>query len=689
MFQKFLILIISYFLIVSSFAASTREIGFDVGMLKTQATTPASPGTGKNKIYVKDGNLKLLDSTGSEKNIGSAESDNFMTDPGAELVNTSCVTYADSAALPIDGTGGAPSVSVANSTSSPLSGLRSLVFTKTASNTQGQGFSCDFTIDNASKGKVLRTQFDYEIASGAYSSGDVKIWIYDITNSRLIEPSSYSIENSGLKETKFSEWQSSIDSTSYRLIFHVTSTSTNAYTLKFDSFKVGRGPKVYGSVTTDWIPYTPTFTGFGTPTNVDFKYRKDGSDIEIQGYFISGVSTGVEARVSLPSGLSTSSSVQSSPKNHWGEYAREIGGSTTQHGGVVFPVASQNYFVFGAVETYSGSNINNSLTSRNGDLIVASGTIVSLKIRVPIAGWSSSQQLSQDADTRVVSARAYRSGDVSTSTGVETKIALNASTFDDVGGFDLVNNRYVAKVAGKYRASGSIGWDSNGTGVRGIGLRKNGTEFARAQVQPSGTSATITSTSDVVSINVGDYIELYGVQTSGGSLNVFGFPSYTFLSLEKISGPAQIASSESVIARYTQSSGQSIPNSTRTIVDFNIKDYDSHNAVTTGASWKFTAPISGTYRISANVLFTNVAWTAGSATFSDLYKNGATYASSNDRVVQAAFNNHYGPDPLNVTVRLLAGEYIDFRIFQNRGSATTMYTSSNFNYISIERVGNY
>lgn len=73
MLQKFLsVFLLSYSLIISSFAASTREIGFDIGVLKTLGGTPASPSAGKNKVYVKDGDLKLLDAAGTEKTIGGS-----------------------------------------------------------------------------------------------------------------------------------------------------------------------------------------------------------------------------------------------------------------------------------------------------------------------------------------------------------------------------------------------------------------------------------------------------------------------------------------------------------------------------------------------------------------------------------------------------------------------------------------
>ena len=55
----------------------------------------------------------------------------------------------------------------------------------------------------------------------------------------------------------------------------------------------------------DWTSYTPTFTGFGTPSDVSFKYREVGGTLEIRGNFTSGVTTVTEGRISLPAGYTS------------------------------------------------------------------------------------------------------------------------------------------------------------------------------------------------------------------------------------------------------------------------------------------------------------------------------------------------------------------------------------------------
>lgn len=619
---------------------------------------------------------------------------NYLKNGGFENGKTGWATYSDAAGTsPVDGTGGSPNVTLTTntmaSTTNPHDGKVSAIFTKDAANRQGQGFSYNFSIPDIAKGKVNRMTFSYEVTSGTYANGDMSVWIYDVTNARLIQPSSYTIEASSLKESKFVEWQSSIDSNSYRLIVHVTSTSASAFTLKLDLFDIGLGPKIWGSITSDEIAYTPTVTGFGTVTNLSAFYRRNGNFLEGRVTFTEGSVDGNLASVTLPSGASidtgkvTLAANTSSPCPIYGSH-----GNTNAGGGGFALVCS----LTSTTTIYFGNNFGNTatttITPRPGNIIGSTSGTFTANFRVPIQGWSSSQQLSQDASGRVITARMHRSSDVSIPNSTETKITLNASTFDDVGGFDSVNNRYVAREAGKYRVNGSIGWDSNGTGVRVAALRKNGTEVARTQSQPNGASATMAVVSDIISLNAGDYVELYGVQTSGGSLNIFGFSSYTFMAIEKIAGPSQILASEFVGAKYTSSSGQNIPSATRTLVDFSTKEYDSHNAVTTGGSWKYTAPISGTYRISTSLAFGTGNFGINNVILTEIRKNGSIIQGY-DNVVQNGYTGAYNVPPVVTTVKLLQGEYLDATIYQNSGGGRNLVTSGIANHIEIERIGSY
>jgi len=77
------------------------------------------------------------------------------------------------------------------------------------------------------------------------------------------------------------------------------------------------------------------------------------------------------------------------------------------------------------------------------------------------------------------------------------------------------------------------------------------------------------------------------------------------------------------MAFYQSTAGQAIPGSnTITIIDYGTKVIDTHSAVTTGASWVFTAPKRGYYHVSARCAFTST-FDATSSRLA-INKNGAT-----------------------------------------------------------------
>ncbi len=141
-------------------------------------------------------------------------------------------------------------------------------------------------------------------------------------------------------------------------------------------------------------------------------------------------------------------------------------------------------------------------------------------------------------------------------------------------------------------------------------------------------------------------------------------------------------------ARYTTAAGQSIPNAVSTIIDFGTFDYDSHNAVTTGTAWKFTAPKSGKYRVSALILYVSTTtWIESESSKITLYKNGVAFSMLGRTNGNSGTDNQvtYGAD----TINLIAGDFIDIRAVQASGAALALQNSSQFNHISIEELPDF
>lgn len=114
-------------------------------------------------------------------------------------------------------------------------------------------------------------------------------------------------------------------------------------------------------------------------------------------------------------------------------------------------------------------------------------------------------------------------------------VGFNASTEDNWSGHSSVtnNSRYTVQVAGTYRVSGAVQFPTNGTGIRGVEIFKNGTsQNGVNQLSPSNSS-TFTSVpvpASNIACVVGDYIEIAAYQNSGGALTTQG--NGTFLSVE-------------------------------------------------------------------------------------------------------------------------------------------------------------
>jgi hypothetical protein len=143
-----------------------------------------------------------------------------------------------------------------------------------------------------------------------------------------------------------------------------------------------------------------------------------------------------------------------------------------------------------------------------------------------------------------------------------------------------------------------------------------------------------------------------------------------------------------IVARAETATALNIPNNTLTIVQYDTITFDPLSLITTGAAWKFTAPIAGYYFVrAAAAIQSTLTWAAGEAGDIRLYKNGAMYSAldRNDEMASGAvaqIKTLYGGD----VVELAAGGTIDVRMVQSSGGALTLHPFAVQNYISIQRI---
>ncbi|MGZ4559486.1 MAG: hypothetical protein ACXVGQ_00385 [Mycobacteriaceae bacterium] len=104
------------------------------------------------------------------------------------------------------------------------------------------------------------------------------------------------------------------------------------------------------------------------------------------------------------------------------------------------------------------------------------------------------------------------------------------------------NSRIYAQTAGKYEISGQTMYSANATGGRVVQVRLNaagnpasGTLVAQSSQQAVTTAATATGVplpSVEIVMAVGDYVEMFASQTSGGSLALSTSQANTYLRLK-------------------------------------------------------------------------------------------------------------------------------------------------------------
>ena len=623
-------------------------------------------------------------------------------------------SYADAAGTsPVDGTAGSPSLTCARSTSSPLAGTGSLIITKDAVNRQGNGCSADFSVDSKDKARVMSIEFDYAVVSGTFVAGstgsaptasDITFWIYDVTNTTLIQPSSISLfSNSTTIADRYSAtFQTASNSTSYRLIAHVGTVSALAYVIKLDDIVVRPSSYVFGAPVSDWAAVTVTGSWTANTTYTAFEKRVGDTGFYRVKALVSGAPTSANLTINLPAGRTIDTAkLQSTTGNGNAVGFGQVHDAGTQNYPVIVNYNSSTSIIVAThnaagTSTHTGSPVTQILpmTFNNADE-------VNVEFSVPLVGLSSSVQMSDSANTRVIATRATLSAN---QTGVNTNgtfVKVNIDSTSLYGGFDRTgawaSSRFTATTAGDYQVNAKVLLAGANVlaDIYFAAIYKNGALFSTGPYSsvPSAGQLLSRDANDIVPLVAGDFIEIFifgNGNNSVSTLTVTGGQQFgTYVAINRISGPSAIAATESVNARYTTAAGQSIASAATAIIDFGTRDFDSHNAVTTGASWRFTAPISGKYKVTTNVRYANgLAWGAGQFVSSLLFKNGSSF-STNDFLFAAAITPGQGPSSqLTDTVSLLAGEYIDIRTSHGEASARALVAAGTLVRVAIKRVGN-
>jgi len=610
---------------------------------------------------------------------------------------------------PTFGSGASGNLSLSSVSSGQLAGSYSLGYVSSAATTAGNFVATNaFAVDLAGQAKSLQFKIAYSVFSGAAngnysgtSANSFGIAIYDVTNSTWIQPAGVFniIQNSGVGFAT-GTFQTSATGTSYRIAFYNANATSGATTIYLDDFFVGPQITAAGAAMSSTATYTPVLKGatngstYTNQTTTGNWYRSgDRARGNIYTTYSGAPATGTGAFLwTLPPGLTVDTSAAKFPTTTSNTIS--VGSAKFLRSGVQFFVGTVTY------NSAQGGGLSiapqgNATTEASPTVpaTVASGDFVSIEFDVPISGWDAQTVMSNDTDTRDVVMTSYKSTTQSLTSSVETTITgFDAATLDTHGSFNTTTGLYTVPVAGNYSVNATLHFTSNATGLRYITIYKNGSVVSYGNViNATNGDGTGLNASAIIPCKAGDTISMGGYQTSGGALTVRALGTATNLSIRRSSGTATIAATESVGAYYNSSAGQNIAASgAATIVNFDTKVIDTHNAVTTGASWKFTAPVSGRYKISSNLRFANfLAWSSGGYVGLSVYKNGAAYASS-DTLVWVTGTFATGPTAVlpSPEIQLNAGDTLDIRGVQNESGTRALVASGTLVWVAINRIGN-
>ncbi len=144
---------------------------------------------------------------------------------------------------------------------------------------------------------------------------------------------------------------------------------------------------------TDWQIYTPSFTNMGTPSSIEFFWRRVGDQMEVRGRFVEGTGTAAIAYLHIPSGYSidagklpaSSATNAACAVGSWGRDTASVGGT---NGFILYDGSTSS--ATGVSFSFNNNTGGFALDSQYGSWIWGgAGIVCTFNFKVPIAGWTS------------------------------------------------------------------------------------------------------------------------------------------------------------------------------------------------------------------------------------------------------------------------------------------------------------
>lgn len=596
-------------------------------------------------------------------------------------------------------TKGANTSAPAIDSGSNVSGTYALNLATTGAGTVGDGYvSSAYTIDKSDQAKVLTYRLAYKVASGTpvmagTSANTYAVAVYDVANNAWLGVAgAFNFVQSTGVGVATGTFQTASNTTSIQLFIYSPVAPTGASSLLIDDVYVGPQALATGASVGDFqVCPTGFASSWVSNTTTTCKYRRIGDHVELEfNNALIGSPTAANLTFTYPTAFAIDSTKLTGGATSTfidGECAGNRAGAGVIMRPFYSTSTSTNILYLNSITTASGASV-----TASAPVTWASGDNVTCRIRYPVAGWSSNSVQSSDTATNVVALNILgqlATGTISNSASV-TKLAT--VTLDTAGGYSASTGLYTVPVTGWYSVSGTVDVSAVSAAVTNYvsaGIQKNSSTQYENFVTAGSTSNNhlASSVTGIVFCNAGDTLNLDARSNMTTPTYSNGL-SGSFLTINRLSGPAVISATESVNASYTNTSAQSIASGgTLTTITGWTKDWDSHNAFST--SGVFTCPVSGKYQVSGNLVYASNAFVANKEFDFAVVQAGSV---SKTRYLSSAFTQASATTNINLTgsadFNCLAGDTLTVQTGNGSTGAIALSSAANLNHIEIKRVGN-
>jgi hypothetical protein len=342
---------------------------------------------------------------------------------------------------------------------------------------------------------------------------------------------------------KFTTTFDADSSSSYTLRFsRPVNAGGNAAVLNVTSVIVGPGIQPQGAVVSAWQSYTPTTQGFGTISDVVAYWRRVGSTIEIQGRFDTGSTTGSEARLYLPSGLTASGGTSNTVIK--GRWFRGINSASARKAGTLFlnsTAGAGGYLLYGSDDftaaqyPYIALAGNSVFGSTNATFFHATG--------IEVDQWDGSGNVSlAQADSQEIVIAHNSATDSGQALAVFNVVQFDTETADSAGRFSA--NTFTAVNAGYYQVETTVHLVTGTSFSRAlVSLYKNGSELTRFIDDPTARGSAVDisySGSATVKLAAGDTLDVRVFASGVGTYSISGGAADTRISIKRVSVDGQV-----------------------------------------------------------------------------------------------------------------------------------------------------